>query len=209
MERVFFCPTMTTSPCSIKKCCNQQATDTVSKFNRLNFFTKQIRSASTHIPACAELNIEPYSKSCAERNYPRTRGANSTSEAWSAYAAELSPHTRSKSRPKRAVRKLGGTIPAYAEQIKAFLTARLQGGNYPRTRGENIAATRAAGELVELSPHTRSKCRQTRTKRLKFDADDSDTASLLLRKLAERQRNVDFKRTLVFFLRLNNFKSTS
>ena len=81
--------------------------------------------------------------------------------------------------------------------------------NYPRTRGANLSSMKAPRLVVELSPHTRSKCRQTRTKLLKIAEDDSDTASLLLRKLAERQRNIDFKRTLVFFLRLNNFKSTS
>lgn len=90
-----------------------------------------------------------------------------------------------------------------------FVANAINSWNYPRTRGANRTNV---GELRigrELSPHTRSKCRQTRTKLLKIAEDDSDTASLLLRKLAERQRNIDFKRTLVFFLRLNNFKSTS
>lgn len=144
-----------------------------------------------------------------DENNPRTRGANCVVALSTVTRWELSPHTRSKWRLWCEQARTRRTIPAYAEQMALLRPASTLARNYPRTRGANFFGTGHDVLHWELSPHTRSKCRQTRTKLLKIAEDDSDTASLLLRKLAERQRNIDFKRTLVFFLRLNNFKSTS
>ena len=109
------------------------------------------------IPAHAGKTSGPGGLGRPVGDYPRSRGENLHFVLKCVHWRGLSPLTRGKPHKLSLSRSGRGTIPAHAGKTHGHHWAGLSTRDYPRSRGENYAATELLGKRMGLSPLTRGK----------------------------------------------------
>ena len=89
--------------------------------------------------------------------HPRSRGENCSMSKTNADLAGSSPLTRGKRRPIARSAQQIGLIPAHAGKTWIQSRKKVPKPAHPRSRGENVKASKTTGEIVGSSPLTRGK----------------------------------------------------
>ena len=113
-----------------------------------------VRDAGT-IPALAGKPRTRIPTDQPDRDYPRARGETTGPAAGIAGRTGLSPRSRGNRRRRSPFRFRIGTIPALAGKPRSALASSRTKGDYPRARGETVAAMSLQPPFPGLSPRSR------------------------------------------------------